>query len=126
MSRPPYEPSEKDRASVRALTAYGAPQADIAAVIGCDEKTLRKHFREELDTGAVQANAKVAESLYKKATSEGPSSVAAAIFWLKARAGWSEAKEEKLGVKEKRKAAAEEIMATGRFAPRVRPNTTVN
>jgi hypothetical protein len=32
----------------------------------------------------------VAESLYRKATSEGPQSVTAAIFWLKTRAGWKE------------------------------------
>ena len=37
-----------------------------------------------------KANAKVAENLFRKATGEGREAVTAAIFWLKARAGWKE------------------------------------
>jgi hypothetical protein len=40
--------------------------------------------------GGAKANTKVAESLFRKATGDGPQSVAAAIFWLKTRAGWME------------------------------------
>jgi hypothetical protein len=32
--------------------------------------------------GGAKANTKVAESLFRKATGDGPQSVAAAIFWL--------------------------------------------
>ncbi len=53
-----------------------------------DAKTLRKHFRAELDRGTVEANAKVAQSLFQMATQG--KNVAAAIFWMKARAGWRE------------------------------------
>jgi len=42
----------------------------------------------ELDRGGTEATAKVAQSLFRMAT-EG-NNVAAAIFWMKARAGWSE------------------------------------
>ena len=59
-------------------------------MIGIDPKTLRKHYRQELDYGHVKANAKVAENLFRKATGEGRESVTAAIFWLKARARWKE------------------------------------
>ena len=90
MARPRYEPTEKDRAAVQMMAAYGIPQPDIAAVVGCDEKTLRKHFRQELDTAAAKANARVAERLYKTALSDGREGVTAAIFWLKTRAGWRE------------------------------------
>jgi hypothetical protein len=38
-------------------------------------KTLRKHHRDELDTGQVKASAKVAESLFRKAVGDGPQSV---------------------------------------------------
>jgi RNA polymerase-interacting CarD/CdnL/TRCF family regulator len=38
-------------------------------------KTLRKHYRDELDTGQIKATAKVAESLFRKATSDGSQSV---------------------------------------------------
>jgi hypothetical protein len=75
---------------VEALAGYGVPEADIAGVIGIDPKTLRKHYRGELDHGHVNANAKVAENLYRKATGEGREAVIAAIFWLKTRAGWRE------------------------------------
>ena len=121
MARPEYKPTEKDRAAVQTMAAYGIPQPDIAAVVGCDEKTLRKHFRQELDTAATQANARVAAALFKKATSDGPSSVAAAIFWLKARAGWQEAKDDMMGKKEQRQAAAEDVASAGRFSPRSGP-----
>lgn len=90
MARPEYKPTEKDRAAVQTMSAYGIPQGEIASVVGCDEKTLRKHFRQELDTAATQANARVAAALFKKAMGDGPSSVSAAIFWLKSRAGWTE------------------------------------
>ena len=63
---------------------------DIAGVVGIDAKTLRKHYRDELDHGHVKANVRVAENLYRKATGEGCESVIAAIFWLKTRAGWRE------------------------------------
>ena len=38
-------------------------------------KTLRKHYRDELDTGQVKASAKVAESLFRKAVGDGLQSV---------------------------------------------------
>ena len=66
------------------------PELNIASVIGIDPKTLRKHYRHELDNGQVKATAKVAESLFRKATAEGPQSVTAAIFWLKTKGGWRE------------------------------------
>ena len=67
------------------MAAYGVPQEDIALVLDIDPKTLRKYLRVELTTGAAEANAKVAESLYRKAVGDGPQSVTAAIFWCKAR-----------------------------------------
>ena len=36
---------------VEALAGYGVPEADIAGVVEIDAKTLRKHYRRELDTG---------------------------------------------------------------------------
>ena len=72
------------------MAAYGVPELNIARVVGIDAKTLRKHYREELDTGQTKATAKVAESLYRKATTDGHQSVTAAIFWLKTRGGWRE------------------------------------
>ena len=83
-----FEPTEEQRRTVKALSGYGVPQDGIAIHIGVDPKTLRKHFRDELDRGAVEATAKVAQTLFHLATVE--KNVASVIFWMKARAGWRE------------------------------------
>jgi hypothetical protein len=90
MGRLSYQPDETSRRQVEAMAGYGIPEADIARVIGIDAKTLRKHYREELDIAHVKANSAVAQSLFKKATGDGPQSVTAAIFWCKTRMGWKE------------------------------------
>ncbi len=90
MGRPAHLPDLQNRRQVEALAGYGVPEAEIAGVIGVDAKTLRKHYRHELDHGHTKANAKVAENLYRKATGDGSQSVTAAIFWMKTRAGWKE------------------------------------
>lgn len=83
-------PTDDLRHMVKDMSAAGVPQIDIARVVGVDDKTLRKHYRLELDNATVQANSAVAKSLYEKAVGDGPSAVSAAIFWLKTRAGWRE------------------------------------
>lgn len=86
--RPPHLPSEKTRQEVSALTAYGIRQEEIAKLLNIAEKTMRKHYKNEIEIGSTIANAKVAESLFSMATKG--KNVAAAIFWAKARMGWSE------------------------------------
>ena len=90
MPRKAHQPDPVARRQVEAMAAYGVPEADIARVLGIDPKTLRKHYREELDTGHIKANSRIAESLYKKAMGDGAQSVTACIFWLKTRAKWKE------------------------------------
>lgn len=85
-----HEPTDKTRDLVTSLSGYGVPQLDIARIIGIAQVTLLNHYREELDLGMAQANAKVGESLYKQAIS---GNTTAAIFWMKARAGWREKQE---------------------------------
>jgi hypothetical protein len=97
-------------------------------VVGIDAKTLRKHYREELDTGHIKATAKVAESLFRKATGEGAQSVTAAIFWLKTRGGWRETPQShevevrdvsKLSDEELDRLIAGHLAALGRETPRI-------
>jgi len=90
MGRRAHRPDPVSRRQVEAMAAYGVPEADIATVIGIDPKTLRRHYRQELDTGQIKANSKVAENLFRKATGDGREAVIAAIFWLKTRAHWKE------------------------------------
>lgn len=104
--RPAYEPSDKERLQVKTLAGMGVRDYEIAKVIGLSEPTMRKHFAHELEVGHIEANAKVAQSLFKAATNPDKPNVVAAIFWLKARAGWREAEAEALGKKEQQEAVA--------------------
>ena len=72
----------------RAMAGLGLPQEQIALLLEMDPKTLRKHLRDDLDRGMAEANVKIAQSLFNMATTG--NNVAAAIFWMKARAGWRE------------------------------------
>ena len=103
-----FEPSDEQRRTVRAMSGFGVPQPDIAIHVGIDPKTLRKHFREELDRGSIEATTKVAQSLFRMAT-EG-NNVAAAIFWMKARAGWREKHEIELSARPVRESTDAELM----------------
>lgn len=90
--RPSFEPTKAQREQVGEWSAAGIPHEIIAQAIGVGIDTLKKYFSHELDFGRHQANVKVAKSLFQMATQEG--NVAAAIFWLKTRAGWKEKQEE--------------------------------
>jgi hypothetical protein len=89
MPRPQFNPTKEQRDIVKSMAAMGIPHEDISRKIGVrSPKTIRKHFREELDLGATEANYKVATTLFKMATSgEHP---AATIFWAKTRNGFRE------------------------------------
>jgi DNA-binding XRE family transcriptional regulator len=87
MSQAPHEPTDEARKMAKTLSGLGVPQDDIATLIGVSKPTLHKHYREELDKGMAEANAKVAGSLFNQAVGGNTS---AAIFWMKARANWSE------------------------------------
>jgi hypothetical protein len=98
MGRRAHKPDAVLRRQVEAMAGFGVPEVDIARVFAIDPKTLRKHYRDELDTGHVKATAKVAEFLYRKATTDGPQAVTAAIFRLKTRGGWRETPQTHVGV----------------------------
>ena len=91
--RPPFEPTEDERKMVKELASLGTRQPDICRFIKrydkpINETTLRKYFAEELALGTLEANARVAATLYKMATSG--DSPASTFFWLKTRARWQE------------------------------------
>ncbi len=85
-----YEPTDESRKMVSMLTAIGITQSEICGILNITLPTLHKYFRAELDTGLPSANARVAQSLFNMATKGG--NVAAAIFWMKTRGRWSEAR----------------------------------
>jgi hypothetical protein len=90
MSRKAFVATDAMREMVRKLASRGVPQDDIAKIVDCAPKTLRKHFRDELDRGAAAANAEMCRLLFAAAER---GNIAAIIFWLKTRGRWRETKE---------------------------------
>ena len=82
-----HEPTPEQRHIVQLHATIGTPQEDIAKVIGIDPKTLRLHYRDELDLASAKANAVVGGALFNKAKA---GDTTAMIFWMKTRAGWKE------------------------------------
>ena len=115
-TKPPHKPDERDLKRVRTMVGMGMTQDEICAVIGVSKPTLHKYYRADLDVGAAEANAAVAQSLFKQATNAEKPNVVAAIFWLKARAGWRDADpREGVGKKEQRQKDAAEVASSSRF-----------
>ena len=86
MPRPKLKPTDEQRKKVKMLAAVGTSHENIARLIGIrSPKTLRKHYREELDRGVVEANAIVAGALFNKASN---GDVPAGKFWMINRGGW--------------------------------------
>ena len=85
-----FQVTDAMRREVQLLAARGVPQESIAAIIGCDAKTVRKHCRHELDRGTAEANSQVIGALFENAIR---GNIAAQIFWAKTRMGWREDKE---------------------------------
>jgi hypothetical protein len=85
--RPPHLVSDDTRNKVYTLSTVGTRHEDIASVLSISHDTLVKYYKEELDKGRIEANASVAETLFKQAK-EG--NTTAMIFWLKSRAKWKE------------------------------------
>ena len=85
--RPPHLPTSDTRNKVFMLSSVGTRHEDIATVLNISADTLTKYYKEELDKGRIEANASVAETLFKQAK-EG--NTTAMIFWLKSRAKWKE------------------------------------
>ena len=80
-------PSEDSRKLVKNLAAMGVRYVDIAHKLTINDETLRKHYREDLESGRIDANAQIANTLFQQAKK---GNMTAAIFWLKTRAGWKE------------------------------------
>jgi predicted transcriptional regulator len=90
ITKPSHKPTEATRQTVQLHTMVGTTQGDISRVLGIDEKTLRKHYRGELDLSKAKANATIGGALFNKAKG---GDTTAMIFWMKTQAGWREKQE---------------------------------
>ena len=91
MSKKPHTPTAVTRKLVELQATIGTPQESIALLLEITDKTLRKHYRRELDVSLIKANGSVGGALFNKAKG---GDTTAMIFWMKTRAGWREQKEE--------------------------------
>jgi hypothetical protein len=92
-----FAPSDEQRREVMLLTGFRLKPDVIGLLIRhpmtglpLGGEAVRRLFPHELLAGKAMVDAKVAESLYKKAIGNGNQAVTAAIFWMKANAGWAE------------------------------------
>lgn len=87
--RPAHQPDAIRRRFVEAMAGAAIPQAEIAAVIGVTEPTLRRYYRRQLDRGAAKVEAKLAANLFRVASGNGSTALRAITFTLQCRFGWS-------------------------------------
>ena len=96
-------PNQKVAGKVEALASAGFNQGSIADYLQMDTKTLRKHYRRELDIAIMDKTILVAERLLEMALDPHNKSATPLIFWLKcqSRGGWVESGEELQELKDK-------------------------
>lgn len=87
--RKPFIPTQEEKDQVKELSGKGIPQDQIAIQVrgGVSLDTIHRHFREELTAGKAEANSKIAECLFNKATG---GDTTALIWWTKTQMRWSE------------------------------------
>jgi predicted transcriptional regulator len=107
MGRPSFQADDIKRGEVRALTVAGYTQGQVAEYLGIDEKTLRKHFEQELRFATMKVLANCVSNVVQLANgvpakfdekgncirAEIPMSLGPNAFILKTRGkalGWSE------------------------------------
>ena len=82
-----HKPTDESRRMVESTSGLGLPHEQIAILVGIDDKTLRKYYRTELDTGKAKANGQIAKTLFSKAVGGDTTSL---IWWTKTQMRWSE------------------------------------
>ena len=82
-----HEPTQETRKLVESTSGLGLPHESIAVLVGIDDKTLRKYYRDDLDRGKALAHSNIAKTLYQKATAGDTTSL---IWWTKSQMRWSE------------------------------------
>jgi hypothetical protein len=93
--RPEFEPTEAERKQVEAMSGYGVPFEQIAALVreGIHIDTLRAHFKLELINGKAKANADIGKGIFQKAMG---GDTTAQIWWSKCQMGWKETQRHEL------------------------------
>ena len=85
--------TDEHKKLVESTSGLGLPHEQIAILVGIDDKTLRKYYRNELDLGKAKANGQIAKTLFSKAIAGDTTSL---IWWTKAQMRWSETMKQEL------------------------------
>jgi hypothetical protein len=94
VARPAFDLTDEHVRNIRVLAGYGLSLAQIAAVIGINERTLTRHKSTEirvasaLERGRAEAQATIGRSLFERARD---GDVAAIRWWEMTRAGRTQA-----------------------------------
>ena len=90
-----FLPTDAERKQVEAMSGYGVPFEQIAALVrdGIDIDTLRKYFKSELVNGKAKANAQVGKGIFQKAMA---GDTTAQIWWSKTQMKWAETQKHEL------------------------------
>ena len=85
--RPKFEPTVENERICSLGVAFGLTHEQIAKLVGCSAKTLRKHFQHALDTGKEKLIMSLGTKLFSKAMK---GDTISAIFLAKTKAGFQE------------------------------------
>ena len=93
--RKPFVATDVERRQVEAMSGYGVPFEQIAALVrdGIDIDTLRKYFSPELINGKAKANAQIGKGIFQKAMA---GDTTAQIWWSKTQMKWAETQKHEL------------------------------
>jgi hypothetical protein len=80
-------PTKTDRDTVAVMVAGGIAQADIARARGISERTLRNHYKDEIEAGATHLNTVVLVEWIKRIKA---GDFQAIKWWCQSRMGMSE------------------------------------
>lgn len=97
-----HEPTLESRAKVAGFACAGFSQAQIATYFDIDEKTLRKHYRDELDKSKMDKTMLLGNNLFQDAVNGDKQ---AREFWLKTQGRWSYAKAPEDNAREEKQVA---------------------
>lgn len=67
VGRPPFEVNLETRQRVERLLAARMTLKAVAAAVGCELPTFRKHFADEIENGKARIEAQVVDALYAEA-----------------------------------------------------------
>lgn len=87
MGRPLKKHDPAIASEIQRLRSQGVSVKDICSLVEISERSARRIYKSELESGKSQANAAIAGKLFELAMA---GNVTALIFWAKTRMGWRE------------------------------------